>query len=135
MGCDIHVYIEVKINGKWHLYNQLDLSRNYHIFGYLAGVRSEEKPHYDVKGLPYDISIMVGYENKRWGSDGHTHSWLNQTELTEFVDYYEEHYKDSDYHRRYAMGYLYGNTYNLKEYPEDYPEWVQDVRMVFWFDN
>lgn len=39
MGCDIHFFIEEKINDKWELVEEVDIGRNYLLFGLLSGVR------------------------------------------------------------------------------------------------
>ena len=137
MGCDIHAYIEVKINNKWCFYNRLDIQRNYEIFGYLAGVRLPDLQNFNVKGLPEDMDFITQKENEHWNRDGHTHSYLGYDDLVEFQTYHDDYYgEDLFKNKKYAqLGYLYGNTYDFKKFPEDYPEWVEDVRMIFWFDN
>lgn len=107
MGCDIHMYLEKKVNGKWisadpvikdsdglfdvdsrhRVYTQ----RNYLLFSVLAGVR-EPKPgvwqKYKVKGFPDDADPMVKKIYEQWGSDAHTPSHLTLKDLLD-VNWYE----------------------------------------------
>ncbi len=92
MGCDIHIFTEIKKNGKWieadpwitnpdyvtapeeekKYYNPVCVpfkqeicftDRNYALFGILAGVRWENLPRIaDPKGLPKDISTNIANE-------------------------------------------------------------------------
>lgn len=107
MGCDIHMYPEVKRDGKWcdlykfepdqhaaqpwaadrNNYYGYD-GRNYSLFGMLAGVR---RPEMNViaerRGLPLDASPIVvseigGGENDY--GDFHSHSWLTLKEILDF---------------------------------------------------
>jgi|SRR5882672_1565310 len=103
MGCDIHLYAEIKQDGKWvsadkwsadpwddgdaqcveikwndRLYN----GRNYALFGVLAGVRDRSQLLISrPRGLPKDISLEVRKRSDDYGSDGHSHSWLTLAEL------------------------------------------------------
>lgn len=93
MGCDIHLYVERKVNGVWQ--GQLTQSepqtyyrkrwyynRNYVLFGLLAGVRcSEIKPLSEPRGIPDDVSELVKEDWKIYGSDGHTPSYFSLPEL------------------------------------------------------
>ena len=56
MGCDIHVFVERKIEGTWTFEKEVEMGRNSHLFGILAGVRSWDDPEFIVKGLPDDLS-------------------------------------------------------------------------------
>lgn len=105
MGCDIHLFIEKRVDGKWEpvkggnpyfgiwadepkesyngwFYN----SRNYSLFAVLAGVRNnyDIKPIAEPKGLPTDISDIVKTDSDRWDCDGHSHSWLTLKELLDY---------------------------------------------------
>jgi len=98
MGCDIHIYVEQKIDNSWtivpenkgpiSLYyregeNSWDIGRNYILFSLLAGVRN----YYDLPlikdpaGLPKDISKKVHNIFKEGESDYHTPSWFSLEEL------------------------------------------------------
>lgn len=111
MGCDIHLFTEIKksINSedKWvnidnWRYNpyykegnddgerMLELEsiysgRNYELFGILAGVRDRNNDTIDEpRGLPEDVSNVTKKESDRWDGDGHSHSWLTLRELKEY---------------------------------------------------
>lgn len=114
MGCDIHLYVERKVDGKWisadkwtpDPYVEEDeeprmtvdyddrfyKGRNYDLFGILADVRNGRgfagivtgdgfKPIAMPKGLPSDVTPEVKADFDRWGSDGHSHSYLTLAEL------------------------------------------------------
>jgi len=108
MGCDIHLYVEKLVNGKWEIQRGFVSSmyeadseffstakfrnavtpydnRNYQLFGALAGVREDNiKPIAEPRGLPDDASPEVAAEAKDYGIDGHTHSWLTLKEILDF---------------------------------------------------
>jgi hypothetical protein len=111
MGCDIHVYVERKMNGVWeavpdeygpiHPYysetNQNDtfnvncwtVARNYSLFGILAGVRSNIEPISSPKGIPEDVSSFVEKEYSNWrlrGDSAHTPSFFTLQELLNVKD-------------------------------------------------
>lgn len=83
MGCDIHLYLEKKVDNKeWAYIEEGDVGRDYDLFGFLAGVRGyKEEQHFERKGLPDDMSAEVQKECNDYGSDGHSHSWLTLKEL------------------------------------------------------
>lgn len=116
MGCDIHLFTEVKktINGterwvnsdSWEInpyyrygtdedrkyereldHKSIYSGRNYELFGILADVRGVGNPVIsEPKGLPEDVSDVVKNESDRWGSDGHSHSYLTLRELVEYLE-------------------------------------------------
>ena len=113
MGCDIHMYCEIKkeIDGteKWYCADKFYLNeyygedeyepqyyvdsiysgRNYSLFGVLADVRNYDGnvPMDEPRGLPDDVSETIKEASDRWGDDGHSHSWFTAREL---FDYQEE---------------------------------------------
>ena len=59
MGCDIHCYIEYKPtkNKNWYSFGEVNVDRNYILFGIMAGVRyCGCSPVVEPKGIPKDIS-------------------------------------------------------------------------------
>lgn len=118
MGCDIHLFTEVKrkinnverwvnsdyweINPYYRYGDDKDLEyerplnhvsifrgRNYELFGILADVRGVGNPVIsEPKGLPEDVSDVVKEESDRWGIDGHSHSYLTLRELVEYLEKY-----------------------------------------------
>lgn len=113
MGCDIHVYTEVKkhvnsqevwFNADYWQHNPyydpnekdgerpLDLvsayhGRNYDLFAILADVRNEGliEPMCEPKGLPDNVSVHTKEEADRWDGDGHSHSYFTLHELKEYL--------------------------------------------------
>ena len=144
MGCDIHMHAEVKIRGEWHYYGEIELDRNYAMFTYLANVRPEREreddfePISEPRGLPDDITFMTRfYAEEVWGVDGHSHSWINSDEIAEYEAFLDRKgwlFPEDQFSP--ITGYLFGNYWGpFKEYPHDYPDDLEDVRFVFWFDN
>jgi len=103
MGCDIHMYKEKSVGGKWLTadewvpYDYGDgengkevpwekrfTDRNYELFGVLSsGVRREHTFSLKPRGMPFNPSEEVKEANKDWDSDGHSHSYLYLFELRE----------------------------------------------------
>lgn len=103
MGCDIHVYREKLVEGKWlaadkwqkseydeegentivvRYEDQFFHDRNYELFGLLAkGVRSEHEFSFLPRGLPNDACAEVAGSATQWDGDGHNHSYLYLHEL------------------------------------------------------
>ena len=135
MGCDIHLHTEIKLNGKWQHMSAPHIRRDYRWFSHMAGVRNNDDitPISEPKGLPSDASEVTKFDADRWDGDGHNHSYLTADEIVEM----ENRIKDMDDHfPERQWGYLFGNSWGgFKEYPEDVPEGIEDVRFVFWFDN
>lgn len=110
MGCDIHMYVEKLVSGKWTAAdkwerdpeddNRLSVpygrgiygGRNYNLFAILANVRNGRgfagldtgdgfNPIALPKGLPDDVSPEIKECAERWGVDGHSHSFFTVAEL------------------------------------------------------
>lgn len=108
MGCDIHLFVERLIDGKWcHVpapecwdNDKLELvasaaevpswarswfsDRNYNLFSWLAGVRDygeKNTPLAKPRGVPGNASLEVRRERRRWGVDGHSGSRFTVAEL------------------------------------------------------
>lgn len=102
MGCDIHMFKEKLVDGKWVSADEwvsydygddekgMDVpfqkrfhERNYDLFSILAGVRTrnatglEQTP----RGLPFDASPEVAADFKRWDGDAHSASFMYVHEL------------------------------------------------------
>jgi len=85
MGCDIHAYLEKKMNNIWVCeldfdkdleFNGIFSNRNYDWFGWLAGVRKHHILNsLSPRGMPCDASERVKSERKIWYYDGHSASW------------------------------------------------------------
>ena len=101
MGCDIHIYVEKKVNGKWECIDDLKKDedgffeikgeeiyhgRNYILFALLANVRnySGVEPISEPKGLPVDLSDQVKEISDIWIGNSHSHSYLTLQELLNY---------------------------------------------------
>lgn len=162
MGCDIHVFIEYKVNDdQWkahhkhvedkngHIRSVSATGRNYELFGELAGVRSSGG---FANGLPEDVSDIIKQESDYWTSDGHSHSHMS-------LEKYEKILKQQNYEMtdRTDMFYDWENIDYIKSPPsfttivsgcKRHAEELQTDaillddnvptikhRLIFWFDN
>lgn len=110
MGCDIHFYVEKRVDGKWVTADkwtedkyelgamavdhddQFLTSRNYDLFGILANVRNGYGfagtptgagyvPMFAPRGVPNNASSEYKAVVERYGADGHSHSWASVAEI------------------------------------------------------
>jgi len=136
MGCDIHVHIECKIAGQWHHVNAPNIRRNYNLFALMAGVRAGKdspKPMAKPRGVPDDMSVITRIDYERMDTDGHTHSWLTGDELERVIRWHEEDEgRDAIHVRLRQWGFLFEGSFSAEEHAG---HGVEDVRVVFWFDN
>lgn len=142
MGCDIHLHIEVKINGKWEHYGAPSINRNYSLFEKMAGVRGEQSEAIaPPRGLPEDINALTRFEADLIDSDAHSHSYLTASELSILAKWYAttgtgKHGMPNDIERDLVHCYFFGNSFaGFWDYPDEREDGVEDVRFVFWFDN
>jgi hypothetical protein len=137
MGCDIHTYVEKKVDGKWmpvigqspyDSYQTLAgfaySGRNYGLFGVLAEVRSEGPPIDQERGMPDDVCEEIQAACDAWDSDGHTHSYYYLSEL-QAVD-------PKVFRNVHANSFVDDTIPLLEAIAEGDPD---SVRFVFWFDN
>lgn len=88
MGCDIHLFTEKKVNGKWTDQNtNLEVYRNYTLFSILADVRNYNNviPISEPKGIPTDADEPFKNESDRMDSDAHSHSYITLQELADYL--------------------------------------------------
>jgi hypothetical protein len=144
MGCDIHLHIEVKVEGKWEHYGAPNINRNYDLFEKMAGVRGEIENAISIpKGAPDDMNIITKCSYKDWGTDAHSCSWFNLEEIVKLTKWLDSLSLDDpkaflpfDLEHTILHTYCEGNSFaGILEYPEGKPKWIEDVRFVFWFDN
>lgn len=90
--------------------------------------------------MPPDPSEITGIECDLEGSDGHSHSYLTASEITELCNRmaeikYPHENETPDLEYRF-VGYLGGNSWaNFERGSASQPDQYEDVRFVFWFDN
>ena len=145
MGCDIHINCEIKTSdGYWEncdfftidptykslkgdperppkwLIKQVDVGRNYALFGVLAGVRDRSHPMIsEPRGIPDNISKQTKKRYLReseWGC--HSYSWLTLKELLDYRTQYEN---------KYCCGYVTDTGLeNINIYGSPEPEHVEE---------
>lgn len=109
MGCDIHFYVEKKVDGKWQFQGKLIddegyknfegpsfyEGRNYNLFAILANVRNGRgfagiktgegfNPICDPRGVPDDASEEYKSLVESWDCDGHSHSHHTLRQLLDY---------------------------------------------------
>lgn len=142
MGCDIHLHIEIKLNGRWEHFGCPNIDRNYSLFSKMAGIRQVvgvaaiTQP----KGLPKDLTCITQFDADYWKDDRHGESWLDKHEIVQLSNFLEGmstgSTKNYDLECDILHCYLFGNSFaGLSKYPGECREGVSDVRFVFWFDN
>ena len=136
MGCDIHLYVEIKVKGQWHLFSHPRIKRNYELFGIMAGVRSDiPNPISEPKGLPPDLSHMVAIDYE-YNRDAHSESWFNRDEISQLIERTSLMGAFPGDFEHSQLGYANGNPYDsIGTEDGGHPKEYEDVRFVFWFDN
>ena len=139
MGTDIHIHVELRLEegGRWVHWNAPHIKRNYALFTKLANVRGcpGVTPISNPRGLPADISELTHLARAE-DDDCHSDSWISRDEIRQVAEWWERERILRDLHSEEWFepavmgGYLIGNGYT-----SDLPDWVADVRLVFWFDN
>lgn len=128
MGCDIHIFIETRLNKKelWSSFGgELTINRNYTLFCILNKDmgRVEVENGFIGKGIP----DYLGYEaqSEISDADNHSHSWLRTEDLDIALQIYYgrlDHWKAIELEAILAM---------LQSFEKN--GW--ESRIVFWFDN
>lgn len=153
----------MKINGKWEHYSAPAIRRNYALFAKMANVRNDGSICHicQPKGLPDNLSIITRMAFDKDEPDAHSISWFNPEEIKEATDFHiqtvcdvPDHIPDEQYSKyleerakkgcpdtrwldvHEQWGYLFGNhPGGFIEYREEFPPEIEDVRLIFWFDN
>lgn len=90
MGCDIHLFIEVKRKGSDHWFafgSEFRLDRNYWMFGTLSrGVRCVPENSHEAKGLPSDTSYTVNEIMYKYVSDFEDRGNIKPEKAQEYLD-------------------------------------------------
>ncbi len=133
------------MRGKWLHYNHPRVDRDYELFEKMAGVRGHAKNAIALpKGLPDDATETTLFDREEDDGDAHSTSWLSSKEFSDvIVDLHAKRALRSLHHgQRYGgldadFGWLFGGsfTYFVAGGIGDYPEQLEDYRVVFWFDN
>lgn len=128
MGCDIHLYVEYKMNDHWFtILKNGFMPRAYRTFNALAGVRGEGAPVYPLRGFPSDDSAFTDasddffeyQETKRPCPDWHSATWLTPEEYRVALERVED--TPTEYWAILALCDVLKRDYK--------------VRLIMWFDN
>ena len=154
MGTDIHLYVEVRRDGAWHLQPMprsapLDFThdgyegwsgRNYAVFSILCGVRGALEPLVAPRGLPEDLSreLVAAQEG---GSDGvwlgeHSFSWWGYEDILALAESKKTCWASDGYVYTYAeiaQNFLAWAARDVRPLVEKYG--ADNVRIVFGFDS
>lgn len=139
MGCDIHMYMETKVNGLWKSNGvRLDVQRNYRLFSLLG---LEGRNTYDIEPLqkspyklPLDVSSAVLDAWLEYEPDGHSPGWLT-CEMLDGVDL-DEIIVEGVYDFPVGQKFIETRRSLLDRIPDfDIIYSKRDVRFVFFFDN
>jgi hypothetical protein len=108
MGCDIHLFVEIKINDKWEFYRQIHMPCYYRLFAKMADVRNDFNinPISYPKGTPEEISKITIMHFNIWRKKAHHNSWFNQSEIKQTMDYIKDNYKGNKSALMAIIGYL-----------------------------
>ena len=158
MGADIHVMLERKVDGQWHLYERFDSvppraisrnaidykfdhyyrlnDRNYGFFAAIAGVRGDGP---DPRGRPDDMSPLVKNYCDSWGHDAHSHTWLYADEFCElFLKHHMSEQEVTDFTEAQLKGaVLRGWEWVMNYYITNVPDDADptEFRFIIFFDN
>ena len=119
--------------------------RNYDLFAVLAGVRSygDFQCISSPKGLPDDVTEYVEKAHEEWGCDAHSTSYLTMREIVEF----HEAEKPTNMFGHYILEELINRLirradelyilydFEVKDPTPSALRKMEDIRIVFWFDN
>ena len=124
MGLNIYCFCEIKVEGEWYYYAELNINRNSELLKYLG----YDKELNNLKGLPNDVTKLT-LINKARHSEFMSPSWLTSEEVLKLISKFPE---IEDYER---YNYLFGGRYTyFKEFRKEYPVDIQDFRWIYWAD-
>jgi hypothetical protein len=112
----------------------------------MAGVRNDYGivPFAEPRGLPSDISAVTAFPAEWWGEDAFSYSFIQGGEFPALIDQLIKDHAMASYSKfeRDVLpgGYLFNGTLpGFTLYPEDREKatamGLEDVRLVFWFDE
>jgi len=108
--------------------------RNYNLFAILVNVRNgtwgkKVKFISGPRGLPKDVSRYVKLESKRWGIDGHSHSWILLKELEDFD------WKQKIHHKAYVSSKQAKKFKERGKIPRSYAAYSTCGKVIEWDSN
>ena len=152
MGCDIHCFVEQKIDGAWvndqpmvpsevwdskaeeHvdgplIPTQVRVWRDYCLFGALANVRREyDGLSKDPRGIPVDVSDEINAAHEEQEGDAHSASYATLEELEMLTLASALHAEAVDHGVASSLRDFIKTLFPENAEPDAY-------RVVFWFDN
>lgn len=138
MGCDIHAYIETKVQGDWVFIGQVKSAggdRDYEFFTHLCGVRNyngDDDNWPTPRGIPQDVSNGVQFYADRISDDGHSHSYESAQSFMEkklALMRIKEQQATPNNSTEWMSWTILGYEI-VKEYDN-----IDDYRVIYWFDN
>ena len=143
MGCDIHVHIEVLIEGKWYHYMPLQCPRHYDVFSRMSKCgRGQYEPIIE-RGFPSsNASLITELSRSSYQGIDHSHNWLYLKEILEISEEFPNFIWNFDAWANYRQDEIdqfegiYLFEHSIKSFYSDnhlFP--CDNVRFVFWFDN
>ena len=151
MGTDIHFHLEVLLecgegDYHWQYYGEVNIPRDYSLFGFLSGVRGELPIGGPLAnpGLPEgEISCTVLAHLKDSKGDYHTLGWLDEDGIVAMCRflYSQSPYKSSPEYASCKYGSLFGTWLfdrGVKTFLEDrshWPKWFRGARAILWYDS
>ena len=136
MGCDIHMFVETKVGGRWTSTGiRLNVLRNYRLFSLLG---LEGRNTYDIEPLqksphklPDDVSDAVLSEWLEYEFDHHSPGWLT-CEMLDGVDL-DEVVVSETWSGLKVMQTRKELLHTIPNFDMIYSK--REVRFVFFFDN
>ena len=150
MGCDIHPFLEAKIQGKWIYIGNVLSYRNYVLFNKLSGVRGDGIPFFPSFQIDAELSKEVKEELEGWGNDAHSLTVCYAEKLKEFCEKYAPNLTKEEFEGLRAKGLREKNDemkwqewWGSAGYCVEWLEMMQqlimcgceDARVILWYDN
>lgn len=161
MGCDIHGFIEFKLDYGWQNFaGEFYLPRDYEFFSKIAGVRGECESFFEPRGLPEDVNYVISSENniyiynsdsddsctkemaERWVASGIS-EYTNEGKSVTNPDHHSHSWLNKDeleeaidyVNTKCGLGSVSVQYEMIFEVLKKFEEKGCKVRFVFWFDN
>lgn len=137
MGCDIHLYEEIKINNEWQLLREIGTPRFYTLFALMADVRNNGTidPISMPKGIPAGLSDQTLERLSSWNGDAHSESYFEYDEIKFLFTLLRKMYKDE----KNILSDVFPESQALVKYQAEVNDIIvsnfDEIRWVFWFDN
>lgn len=124
MGCDVHAYVEVNLDGQWHHLREINVDRDYELFSLMGlNKRGRQTAIASLRGLPSDVNAVTKLILD--SPNYHSQSYLTSKEIGKLV---LKKKKDPDLYYSNLDGY-YESLWVFDR--ENIPE----SRLVFGFDS